>query len=175
MEKFMKILEDFIRHMEWTDKTILVDEQHNELVIQGRFTIAGQYFSFFLVGDEPNEQFTLHIVYPFLVRAGKFVDACMLFNLINDENKYSSRITVRDNGLISATTVLDVDSISMKPEILENMCSMGEMFVENYIDDVSDIALTSTTYEALRVTYPPCPPFTTEQQQNDSEVWGSRE
>ena len=145
-------IEAFINGNGWDDE-IERNEETGRSRVSTNFIISNQLFELCVEGDENGELLVLFLSAPFRVIEGKYVDACMYFNYINDCFNFSGRISVSENGWISYREPLMTDGIELDGRMIDNMLASGIMLFERHFDAIASIAMTRKTYEAIREEY----------------------
>lgn len=150
--KIAEIIEAFVVDNEWDDE-VEKNEATGESTLATHIGICNQAFDLYVEGDEETEWLSLFLYPPFKVIEGKFVDACMFFNYLNDNYMYRGRITITDNGRIRYKEIIDTEHLTPSVAMIHNMLFSGLKLFENNMEAIGAIALTKKTYESIREEY----------------------
>ena len=145
-------IEQFLRGNGWDDE-VEKDGAKGTSSVSSPFIICNQVFEMCVEGDEQGEKLSLHLSPPFRIVEGKYVDACMYFNYLNDRYSFSGRLGVSENGWVRYREVLNTDSLALDWRMVDNMLSSGIRMFENHFDAIAAIALTRKSYEAVMEDY----------------------
>lgn len=145
-------IEQFFRGNDWDDE-VEKDEETGKSSVSSPFIISNQVFDMCVEGNEDGEKVSFSLSPPFRVVEGKYVDACMYFNYLNDCYSFSGRVGVSENGWIRYREVLNTDRLNVEGQMIDNMLMSGIRLFENHFDAIAAIALTRKTYEAVREEY----------------------
>jgi len=147
-----KVIEEFVSDLEWKE-TVEIDEETGECALETRIEIRNQGFDLHVEGDERRERLSLFLYAPFSVIEGKSMDACLLFNYINDRYGYIGRLCLGDTGRIRYREVIDIENLEPSAAMVHNMLASGGALFERHIEQIAAVALTSKSYEAVRKEY----------------------
>lgn len=147
-----EVIKGFITDNEWDDE-VDINEETGESQLSTSIGIINQSFQLYVEGDEKGGKLSLYLYAPFHVIEGKFVDACMLFNYLNDIYSYSGRIGVSENGVIRYKEIINIEDIELVPDLIHNMFASSIRMFENHNEAIASVALTKKTYEAVREDY----------------------
>lgn len=150
--KLAEVIETFVAENEWKDE-IKKNDDTGECQLATGMNICNQPFDLYVEGDEETELLSLFLYPPFKVMEGKFVDACMLFNYLNDGYMFRGRITVSDKGRIRYREVIDTENLETSASMVHNMLFSGVKMFEMHMEAIAAVALTRKTYEAVREEY----------------------
>jgi len=142
-------IEAFIRGNEWNDE-IVRNEGTGKSLLSTNFLISNQLFELGVEGDDNAGLLLLSLSAPFRVIEGKYVDACMYFNYINNCFNFSGKISVSENGWISYRVPLMTDGFELEARMIDNMLASGITLFERHFDAIAAIAMTRKSYEAIR-------------------------
>ena len=151
--RLAKLIEEYIADQGWNNDTVHRDEEEGTSQLKTTMSINNQDFRLYIEGDEKRELLSLYLYAPFSVIEGKSVDACLLFNYLNDRFTYRGRITVQDDGDIRYVEIIDVENIEPPIAMIDNMLNSGIGMFRSNIESIAAVALTQKTYEAIRADY----------------------
>ena len=151
--RLAKLIEEYIADQGWDNDTVSRDEEKGSSQLKTIMTVNNQDFRLYIEGDEKRELLYLYLYAPFSVIEGKSVDACLLFNYLNDRFTYRGRITVQDDGDIRYVEIIDVENIEPPIAMIDNMLNSGIGMFRSNIESIAAVALTQKTYEAIRADY----------------------
>jgi len=83
---------------------------------------------------------------PFTVKKEKEVEILKLFNHIHS-GTYYGRLVLLDEGRIQYKQIISLDGTDPSLEVLEGMYGTAILVYERFLDDLTEIALTKTTYD----------------------------
>lgn len=125
-------------------------EQRGNTVLITRLTIKKQDYEVQINGLESQQVIALSVYSPVTVKEGKFIDATMLCNLINQNRDYSGKISLNDQGLITCKALFFVEELQplkkMIYQMLDNCCAL----FDRYSEAITAVAETTKTYETIR-------------------------
>lgn len=147
-----KVIEEFVSDLEWTE-TVDIDEETGESALTTSIVIRNQGFDLHVEGDEKRERLSFFLYAPFNVIDGKSMDACLLFNYINNRYSYIGRLCLTDSGRIRYREVIDTENLEPSAAMVHNMLASGGSLFERHIEQIAAVALTRKTYEAIREEY----------------------
>ncbi|MEI8186827.1 MAG: hypothetical protein WCG19_09025 [Chlorobiaceae bacterium] len=147
--RLARLIEEFIAEKEWDDE-IEKDVENGMCQLSTSLSINNQSFRLYIEGDENRNFLFLYLYAPFSIIEGKYVDACMLFNFINNIYVYPGRLTAGDDGSIRYIDIIDVENFEPSIEIIQNMLGNGVSLFNNNTEEIAAVALTQKTYEAIR-------------------------
>lgn len=145
-------LEQFRLEIGW-DEEIELNEAEGRCILFSNIEINRQTYRAFVDGHVKRNSLSLFLYPPFNVMEGKYVDACMLFNFLNEYHQYHGRISVDDNGKIRYKEFISVDNLEPKTAMVLNMLDCAVAFFRNNGEAIAAVALTPKTYEAIRRDY----------------------
>lgn len=151
--RLAKLIEEYIADQGWDNDTVNRDEEEGTSQLKTTMSINNQNFRLYIEGDEKRELLSLYLYAPFSAIEGKSVDACLLFNYLNDRFTYRGRITVQDDGDIRYVEIIDVENIEPPIAMIDNMLNSGIGMFRSNIESIAAVALTQKTYEAIRADY----------------------
>ena len=151
--RLAKLIEEFVAEQDWGNDEVERDEEAGTSRLRTNLAISNQSFRLFIESDEAREMLFLYLYPPFSVIEGKSVDACLLFNYLNDQFNYRGRLIVSDTGTICYKDIIDVEKIEPNTAMIDNMLCSGQNLFVYHIEAIAAIALTKKTYEAIRAEY----------------------
>ncbi|MEI8032978.1 MAG: YbjN domain-containing protein [Chlorobiaceae bacterium] len=151
--KLDHIIEAYVADQEWREVSVERDEAKETCEASLHLSVSNQSYRTFIEADEKREMFFLYMYAPFSVIEGKFVDACMLFNFLNDQYTYRGKLTVLDDGAIRYKECIDLDRLEPNMAMIDNMVSSGVGLFRDHCEAIAAVALTRKTYEAIREDY----------------------
>ncbi len=151
--KLDHIIETYLTEQEWDDITVERNEENETSEARVTLTISNQSFRLFIEGDEKREMFFVYLYAPFKVLEGKTVDACMLFNFLNDHYIYRGKMSVMDDGSVRYVDIIDLEKLEPCTAMIDNMLNSGISLFRSHIEAIAAVALTNKTYEAIREEY----------------------
>ena len=144
-----ELLEQFVQTQQWDTAVESIDDGSG-FRVEETILVHNQYYVIRLEGDESRNLFRLRIRPPYRVMEGKFVDACMLCNFINERYRYYGRLSVsEETGVINYRDFVEYGSSAPSMEILRNMADCGVIFFDEYQKVIAEVALTRKTYESI--------------------------
>lgn len=143
--KYQKLIKAWITHKEWDDE-VTHNKETNESVVSFSTEINNQVFSVYFEGDEKKDWLSLYMYAPFTVKKEKEVEILKLFNHIHSSTYYG-RLVLLDEGRIQYKQIISLDETDPSLEVLEGMYQTAILVYERYQDDLSEIALTKTTFD----------------------------
>ncbi|MEI8033721.1 MAG: hypothetical protein WCH05_10280 [Chlorobiaceae bacterium] len=159
MEDYMKtsmpltdFLERFRLEIGWDDE-IELNEAEGRGILFSNLEINRQTYRAFVDGHVKRNALSLFLYPQFNVMDGKYVDACMLFNFLNEYHQYHGRISVDDNGKIRYKEFISVDNLEPETDMVLNMLDWAVAFFRNNGEAIAAVALTPKTYESIRRDY----------------------
>ncbi len=84
---------------------------------------------------------------------GKYVDACMYFNYLNDGYGFSGRVGVSDNGWIRYREVLNTDGLKVEGQMIDNMLKSGRSLFTSHIESIAAVAVTGKRVDEVLAEY----------------------
>jgi hypothetical protein len=143
------VIEEFVEEVGWKDEVERIEEEGTSRLAV-RLTVSNQSYRLFIEGYEARQWVALFLYPPFGVIDGKFLDACMLFNFINDSYSYTGRITVHDDGTIRYRQIVDVGNVVPTAGMIRDMLRCAVNLFETNADSITSVALTGKSYESIR-------------------------
>ncbi|KAA6231732.1 hypothetical protein EKD00_03295 [Chlorobium phaeovibrioides] len=150
--ELVKVIEGFVEELEWDDNVEL-DLETGDSSLATHIGIQNQIFDIYVEAKKDIELLTFRLYTSFNVIEGKSVDACLLFNYINEHFSYQGRLILTDSGRIQYREVLDTEDINPSPAMLLNMFGSGQTLFRKHISQIAAVALTRRTYESIREEY----------------------
>jgi hypothetical protein len=83
---------------------------------------------------------------PFNVKKEKEIDILKLFNRIHSSTYYG-RLVLHEDGQIQYKQIISLDKTDPSTKVLEEMYATAILVYERYLDDLTEIALTKTTFD----------------------------
>ncbi len=148
-----KLIEEFVAEQDWGNDEVERDVEAGTSRFRTNLSINNQSFRLFIESNEERELLFLYLYPPFSVIEGKSVDACLLFNYLNDQYSYRGRLVISDSGSICYKDIIDVEKIEHHTAMIDNMLCSGFHLFENHIEAIAAVALTKKTYESIRAEY----------------------
>jgi hypothetical protein len=143
--KYQKLIEAWIKHKEWDDE-VTHNKETNESVVSFSTGINNQVFPSYFEGDESKDWLSLYMYAPFTVKKEKEVEILKLFNHIHSSTYYG-RLVLLDEGRIQYKQIISLDETDPSLEVLDGMYDTEILVYEQYLDDLTEIALTKTTFD----------------------------
>ena len=147
-----KLFGNFLLTIGFKGDAAKVDAE-NPMTIDVYIPIKNQKYKANIFGNKDTKQIIVSFSAPFQVKAGKFVDACMLFNYINDHYSYAGRLSVNDEGDIQYKEIINVADLELDSDIIHIMIEGGKLIFTEIEETIAAVALTSKSYEAIRLEY----------------------
>jgi hypothetical protein len=153
-QKNPETIEEFIGQLHtetgWDGLILKNVEQKGNTVLVTKLTIKGQDYEVQIRGLESRQVIALNVYFPITVIEGKFVDATMLCNRINQDRNYSGKITLDDKGLITSKALLFVEDLMQLKKMVYLMLDSCCALFERYSEALTAVAQTTKTYETIR-------------------------
>ena len=143
--KYQKLIKAWIKHKEWDDE-VTHNKETNESVVTFSTEINNQVFSVYFEGDEKKDWLSLYMYAPFTVKEEKEIDILKLFNRIHCSTYYG-RLVLLDGGRIQYKQIISLDKTDPSLEVLDGMYGTAILVYEQWLEDLTEIALTKTTFE----------------------------
>ena len=140
-----KLIQAWIKEKEWDDE-VTYNKETNESVVDFKVDIDGQLFSTYIEGDEEKDWLSIYLYAPFNVKKNKEVEILKLFNRIH-MNTYYGRFVLLDEGRIQYKQIVSVKGTDVGASLIENMYGTAVFAFETWMDDLTEIALTKTTFD----------------------------
>jgi hypothetical protein len=143
--KYQKLLKAWIKEKGWEDE-VTYNKETNESVVTFQTGISNQSFSTYIEGDENKDWLSLYMYAPFNVKKEKEIDILKLFNRIHSSTYYG-RLVLLDDGQIQYKQIISLDKTDPSLSVLESMYGTAILVYEQWLEDLTEIALTKTTFE----------------------------
>ncbi|MCF8216656.1 MAG: YbjN domain-containing protein [Chlorobium sp.] len=145
--RLAEIIEQFVEDIGWKDT---VDRQADFCSLAVRLSIGGRSYRLMLEGFETQQWLALYLYAPFTVMASKFVDACMLFNFLNNNCSYAGTISMADDGLVCYRQIIDLEGAPADSVLIRNMLNAAVDLFERNAEFIEDVAQGEDRYEDAR-------------------------
>ena len=148
------LVEEFLADLGWVEG-IETEERFEgdaglRVITEVRITIENQIYRLFIDTIEKSQWLMLTLYPPYKVNEGKYVDACMLFNYLNNDYLYGGRLAVGDDGTIRHRQIIDVSETEPSKNMIKNMLENAIDMFEQYGESIALVALTKKSYESIR-------------------------
>ena len=149
--KYQKLIKAWLEHKEWTDEATH-DEETNQSVVSFSVGINNQSFSTYLEGDGKKDWLSLFMYAPFNVKKEKEAEILKLFNHIHSST-YFGHLVLLNDGRIHYKQIISLDKTDPSLEALDAIYDTAVLVYERYLDGLTEIALTKTTFDQWEVQW----------------------
>ena len=143
--KYQKLIQAWIKEKEWDEK-VSYNKETNESTVDFQVDISGQLFSTYIEGDEKKDWLTLFMYAPFNAKKGKEAEILKLFNRIH-AGTYYGRLVILDEGRIRYVQAIPFKNTEPSTDLIEDIYLTAIILFEQWMDDITEIALTKTTFD----------------------------
>ena len=144
-----KLIDNFLHTIGWKGD-FAKENAEDPMTINAYVPIKNQKYKAHIFGNKDTMQLIVSFTAPYQVKTGKFVDACMLFNYINDHYTYAGRLSVNDDGDIQYKEIINVADLELDGDIVHIMIEGGKLLFTEIDEPIAAVALSSKNYEAIR-------------------------
>ncbi len=129
-----------------------IEPHHNgkDSILSTTLLIRNQTFKFKIIALEEWPIFVLYLFPPCSVMDGKFVDATMLCNAINQSTHHAGTLSLNDHGTIRYREFSTAHNLEPSTSLIHHILERGVALFEEHLDAISAVALTEQSYESIR-------------------------
>jgi hypothetical protein len=108
--------------------------------------MSDQSMEVYIEGDEENDLLSLFIYAPFNIKKGKEIDMLKLFNRIHNRIYYG-RLVIFNAGKFRYIQTVPFNDTEPSINLIENIYTNANDLFGEWMDDITEIALTKTTFD----------------------------